>query len=45
MSKRRKGTVLAVLGAALLLLSGCRIVEPEKRAYPQVLGIDEKGGT
>lgn len=45
MSKRRKGTVLAVLGAALLLLSGCRIVEPEKRAYPLVLGIDEKDGT
>lgn len=45
MDKRKKGAVLAAVGAALLLVSGCRIVEPEKRAYPLVLGIDEVDGS
>ena len=29
---------MAVLGLALL--TSCQVVEPEKRAYPQVIGID-----
>lgn len=44
MDKKKKRKVLGILYAALLFLSGCRIVEPEKRAYPLVLGIDEQDG-
>lgn len=44
MDKRKKRAVLTAFAAVLLLVSGCRIVEPEKRAYPLVLGIDEKDG-
>ncbi len=32
--------VLALIFALVLTLSGCQIVEPEKRAYPLVMGID-----
>lgn len=35
--------VVALIFALVLTLSGCQIVEPEKRAYPLVLGIDWVG--
>lgn len=36
--KRKLLFGMAVLGLALL--TSCQVVEPEKRAYPQVIGID-----
>ena len=36
--KRKLLFGMAVLGLALL--TSCHVVEPEKRAYPQVIGID-----
>lgn len=35
--------IVALIFALVLTLSGCQIVEPEKRAYPLVLGIDWTG--
>ncbi len=35
--------VVALIFTLVLTLSGCQIVEPEKRAYPLVLGIDWTG--
>ena len=35
--------VVALIFALVLTLSGCQIVEPERRAYPMVLGIDWTG--
>ncbi len=35
---------VALIFALVLTLSGCQIVEPEKRAYPLVLGIDWADG-
>ncbi len=35
--------VVALILALVLTLSGCQMVEPEKRAYPLVLGIDWTG--
>ena len=39
--KRKLLFGMAVLGLALL--TSCQVVEPEKRAYPQVIGIDVAG--
>lgn len=33
-----------ICGVLVCALAGCQIVEPEKRAYPLVLGIDEQDG-
>lgn len=44
MDKKKRRVLLLFLCAALFWLTGCRIVEPEKRAYPLVLGIDEQDG-
>ena len=40
--KKKKKTVLPVLCLSLLL-SGCSMIEPEKRAYPLVAGIEQEG--
>ena len=37
--KKRKG-LLAMVFLLSLALTGCQIVEPEKRAYPLVVGLD-----
>lgn len=42
--KKNKSVRLLFLCGMVLLLSGCQIVEPEKRAYPLVLGLDRQQG-
>lgn len=41
--KKRKG-LLAMVFLLSLALTGCQIVEPEKRAYPLVVGLDWQEG-
>lgn len=41
--RKNKPRVVAVGLLCMLCLSGCQIVEPEKRAYPLVMGIDWNG--
>ena len=42
--KKGKREKTAIFLCVVLLLSGCQTVEPEKRAYPLVVGIDWKEG-
>lgn len=42
--KKNKSVRLLFLCGMVLLLSGCQIVEPEKRAYPLVVGLDRQQG-
>lgn len=44
MRKNRRWQVEIVVMMVLLSVSGCQAVEPEKRAYPLVVGIDWKEG-
>lgn len=45
MRKNRRWQVAIVVMMVLLSVSGCQAVEPEKRAYPLVVGIDWKEGS
>lgn len=44
MRKNRRWQVAIVVMLVLLSVSGCQAVEPEKRAYPLVVGIDWEEG-
>ncbi len=41
--RKNNKKILAVILCGCLLLSGCRMIEPENRAYPLVAGIDFDG--
>ena len=40
MGKDKRNILLGLAFLSLTLLTSCQVVEPEKRAYPQVIGID-----
>lgn len=40
MGKNKRAVLFCIAVSGLVCLTACQVVEPEKRAYPQVIGID-----